>query len=355
MGAIRRHGSRYMVDVRVGGRRERRLFASREEAEAALQALEERKPARKIKPHGEGHDCETTIGHVFEGWLAHKRAVTEKAGSLRNAVHSVDRLRRHFRPGRRAMDLTSQDVDAFVLKCRERGWRPTSINHDMRVLKAALRWAADPDRGAILPSLPLRIRMLPEPKINGAIVRRHIISDDELEQLLDVCDRKLRAVLSLCAYVGLRKDEVLHLKIEDIDLRDNVVYVRSKPEVGWSPKTHQEREVEMGPRLRSELERYLGSLGADQRRSDAWLFISSLHPGERLKQVSPQVRRAYQRAGITVPRAGCHTLRKMWATRAAQAGDYEALREMGGWSSWAAMAHYITAAKERRRKIADQF
>ena len=44
-----------------------------------------------------------------------------------------------------------------------------------------------------------------------------------------------------------------------------------------------------------------------------------------------------------------------WATEAATAGDYEALREMGGWSKWAAMAHYVSAGKDRRRKIAERF
>ncbi len=64
MGAIRRNGRRYMVDVRVGGRRQRRLFATREAADAALQELEGRKPARKIKPQGEGHGWRaTSINH----------------------------------------------------------------------------------------------------------------------------------------------------------------------------------------------------------------------------------------------------------------------------------------------------
>jgi len=45
----------------------------------------------------------------------------------------------------------------------------------------------------------------------------------------------------------------------------------------------------------------------------------------------------------------------LWATKVGTLGDYEALREMGGWSSWEAMRHYVSAGAERRRKIAEQF
>jgi len=75
----------------------------------------------------------------------------------------------------------------------------------------------------------------------------------------------------------------------------------------------------------------------------------------RGQAVKPQVTRAFKRAGISVPRPGCHALRKTWATRAGELGDYEALREMGGWSSWQAMKHYAAASEERRRQIAERF
>ncbi len=134
-----------------------------------------------------------------------------------------------------------------------------------------------------------------------------------------------------------------------------LVCVREKPEAGWSPKTHQERDVEMGPRLHAELSRYLATLQPEERHPRAWLFTSIHHPGQRLQEVKPQVRRAFKRAGIDVPRGGCHTLRKTWATAAGELGDYEALREMGGWSSWQAMAHYVAAGREQRRRIAERF
>ncbi len=111
----------------------------------------------------------------------------------------------------------------------------------------------------------------------------------------------------------------------------------------------------MGPRLHVELSRYLATLQPEERHPRAWLFTSIHHPGQRLQEVKPQVRRAFKRAGIDVPRGGCHTLRKTWATAAGELGDYEALREMGGWSSWQAMAHYVAAGREQRRRIAEKF
>lgn len=354
MASVRRHNKGFMADVRIGGRRHRKVFRTRREAERAVTLWE-------AQGHGQRESGaprrapDITMGNIFDGWLDHKEAMTSKAGSLRNARDSIRRLARHFRRNTPAKTLTGRDIDRFVSKCRAKGWRPASINHDLRALKSALRWAADPDRGSLLDQVPLRVKLVPEPKINGATVRRLLIDETEFQRLLKVSSPKLRALFAICAYAGLRRDEALHLKLEDVDLDRGIVSVREKPEVNWSPKTHQERDVEIGPKLRIELEAYLATLKPSGKRPGSWLFTSQRERGERLKEVGPQVRRAYSRAKIKVTRGGCHTLRKKWATEAATAGDYEALREMGGWSTWAAMAHYVSAGKERRRKIAERF
>ncbi len=155
--------------------------------------------------------------------------------------------------------------------------------------------------------------------------------------------------------MGLRQAEVLHLKVMDVDMQQHLVSVREKPEASWSPKTHHERDIEMGPRLHEELSRYWATLQPKEQRPDAWLFTSRNRPGHRLTEVKPQASRAFKLADIKVPRGGCHTLRKTWATTAGEMGDYEALREMGGWSSWQAMAHYVSAGREQRRRIAERF
>lgn len=350
MGVIRMHRDGFMADARVKGKRRRQVFPTRVEAEDALVAWEAgtELPSTPV--------VRVTLGDIFDGWVAYRRAMGGKPGALRNARHSAHRLGRAFVRSTPAMGLTGRHIIRFLDECRAKGLRPASINHDLRAFKAALRWAADPDRGALLPRLPLRIKLVPEARINGASVRRQIITPEQFEELLDSAgSAKVRAVLAVCGLAGLRQGEALHLKIGDLDLDDRLILVREKPEADWSPKTYQERDVEMGPRLHGELSSYLETLSSEERLPDRWLFTSRNRPGERLRQVRPQVRRAYQRAGIDVPRGGCHTLRKTWATLAGEAGDYEALRELGGWSSWQAMSHYVAAGREQKRKIAERF
>jgi len=130
-----------------------------------------------------------------------------------------------------------------------------------------------------------------------------------------------------------------------VDLERGLVQVREKPEAGWTTKTYQERDVEVGPRLAAELRRYLSTL---PQEPDRWLFTSRVRPGRRLKELAPQVARLFRDAGVKLPRGGTHSLRKWWATKGGEEGDLEALREMGGWSSWAAMAHRVAAGAERR-------
>ncbi len=343
----------WLVDCRLGGRRVRRKVGSREEARVLLDCL--RRAADDPEPTL-SRSRAPTIGAVLDAWILHRHALTGgRKGAMRVPQQARRGLLRSIPRALPAMELSGLHLDAFIADCQERGLRPASINRDLRALRTALRWAADPGLGNVLPRLPLRVRLVPEAKINGAVVQRHVVHPEDVERLLAVSSSKLRCVLALAAFAGLRRSEILHLKRGDVDLDHGLVQIVEKPEVDWHPKAHHQRQVEIGPRLRTELDRYLSGLPAGRRAQGRWLFESQHHSGERLRQVDPQVRRSFERAGVRVAKIGLHALRKTWATRAGAMGDYEALRVMGGWSTWQAMAHYVSAGEERRRAIAEMF
>lgn len=64
------------------------------------------------------------------------------------------------------------------------------------------------------------------------------------------------------AKTGLRPGELCHLLIEEIDLESNWLSVRNKPELGWSVKTRNERNVPLHPLVGRVLRSVIGGRAA---------------------------------------------------------------------------------------------
>jgi integrase/recombinase XerD len=119
---------------------------------------------------------------------------------------------------------------------------------------------------------------------------------------------KYRAMLLTTYAAGLRLNEVLHLRVGDIDSARMTIRVEQG-------KGGQDRYTVLAPHLLDELRRYW-----TQRRPRTWLFPSEA-TGEPLHPTALQ--RAYQvakrRAGIGKP-GGIHGLRHAFATHVLEAG-----------------------------------
>ncbi len=94
----------------------------------------------------------------------------------------------------------------------------------------------------------------------------------------------------------------------------------------------------MSKRLRREFDRYTAVREVGTGRG--WVFLS--RHGDRLTDISEQVRTAYRAAGLEPQ--GCHILRRTWATRLLRGGaDIELVRKLGGWSSLEVMRSYLSS------------
>jgi integrase len=60
------------------------------------------------------------------------------------------------------------------------------------------------------------------------------------------------------AKTGMRSGELCHLLIEDLNLNEDWLHVRNKPELGWSVKTRNERVVPLHPVVRDVLRAVVG-------------------------------------------------------------------------------------------------
>jgi integrase len=56
------------------------------------------------------------------------------------------------------------------------------------------------------------------------------------------------------AKTGLRPGELIHLLIEDLDLKGGWMHIRNKPDLGWRIKTRRERPVPLADEVVAVLE-----------------------------------------------------------------------------------------------------
>jgi len=137
-----------------------------------------------------------------------------------------------------------------------------------------------------------------------------ILSQEEVTRLIDATSNlSHRAMLMTLYSTGLRRSELVHLQVSDIDSQRMVIHVH----LG---KGSQDRDVPLSPRLLETLREYWRS-----RKPRKYLFPGGRGPDVPLttKAVWHVCRGAARRAGIQ-KKVAPHTLRHSYATHLLEAG-----------------------------------
>jgi len=152
---------------------------------------------------------------------------------------------------------------------------------------------------------------LPRPKTLRRLPT--ILSQEEVGQLIDAASNLFhRAMLMTLYSTGMRRTEMCHLKVEDIDSKRNMVHIRAG-------KGGRDRDVPLSPKLLETLREYWRWM-----KPKTYLFpgtVSGLRADVPISDKMPwhACREAAHRAGIT-KRVAPHTLRHSWATHLLEAG-----------------------------------
>ena len=141
-----------------------------------------------------------------------------------------------------------------------------------------------------------------------------ILSQEEVARLIDSADTPFHRMLLMTAYAtGVRRAELAHLKLSDIDSQRMVIHVQGG-------KGRKDRDVMLSPTLLEALRAYWHGL---RRKPKVWLFPGNRwHTANRpitTKVVWSACREAARRAGIT-KQVHPHTLRHCFATHLLEAG-----------------------------------
>lgn len=193
-------------------------------------------------------------------------------------------------------------------------------------------------------------RELPCPRLAPA--RREPIADTTIEELLSACDRMprkeeyrclSRAVISVLAFAGLRKAELLNLKAADVNLSERSLQV-------WEGKGKKHRTVYPAPECINALRAWLKLRPACE---GGWLFALSARRRLGDHGLYSILEKAKIVAGHRGEKMTPHQFRHSCASRLANNGaPLPAVQQFLGHSSLTHTAIYIHSDPAAQKKIA---
>jgi len=179
-------------------------------------------------------------------------------------------------------EITTAEVNVFLEHRRSREHvSPATQLRDREILHKLFAWASGHYGINGNP-----VRQTSRPVVNAPIIR--FLEKDDIDRQLGVLegDPQLKAMVAVLIFAGLRREELLWLTRDDVDLNRNMIYVRAKSVGGerWQPKTKRNRAVPISRSLLAILRGYT----SDKR--SVWFFPSPsggrIHPATFSRHIS---------------------------------------------------------------------
>jgi len=235
---------------------------------------------------------------------------------------AVTGLARYYR--RSPDQITADEVQAYLLnllQVRKRAWSTVNIAvHGMRFL-----YHVTLKHDQVAFSIPAGRQPAKVP---------HILSTDDVRRILAATSNLKHHVMLATTYAaGLRVNELVHLRVTDIDSARMTIRVEQG-------KGAKDRYTLLSVRLLEELRIYWR-----QDRPRTWLFAAR---GTNRPMDPSGIQRAYtaakRRAGVTKP-GGIHGLRHAFATHLLEAGvDVHTIQRLLGHRALSTTSHYFHLA-----------
>ncbi|MDA8431804.1 MAG: site-specific integrase [Nitrospiraceae bacterium] len=261
---------------------------------------------------------------MYKAW-----ADSNLADTTRSRMYDILEKFKEVTGGQKSIhSLDFADLDRYVEYCRLRKNKPGSINTEIRHIKAAFGWGANPGRKIAGKRI---FKVSPFSKYK--LIRYHksppaFLTIEEIQTVFDRIggNRHYRLVFALYVYTGARREEIHRLEWKDI--RTDVVEIRRA-------KGYKSRAVPISDRLRDILAKYPASIGRVVNVS--------------LGQMAQQIKYYLKEAGVGHVRP--HDLRHTFASHLVMAGvDLKTVGELLGHTSYQATMIYAHLLKEHKVK-----
>jgi integrase/recombinase XerD len=325
----------YFIEWRENGKR-RRESAGATVADA-LEVARRRKhtlEARKLGLVEETEEIARAPLHVAVKRYLDVVDGLKKPNTFRKYKTVLDRFVDYFGDRYTVKTITADGLNDFMihLKRKHRITNNNSIVHNMIIVAQFLKKQG---RAGLTRSidLPQMIRSLPKE-----------YSDHQLQAFFGACNDAERTLFTVFLLTGLRELEVVHLTWPDINFALNTVKVTAKPDLGFSPKRWEEREVPVPKALMDLLKK--------QPRSERSRFVFPSPPGNREYHMLDKCKAVAKRAQLEEDDFNLKTFRSTYATRMLRAGfDVRTVQHWMGHKSLETTMRYLAPAKDVHDKL----
>lgn len=195
-------------------------------------------------------------------------------------------------------DITTDDIEEYMLYlAEERKLKPRSRNRYLSSVSSMLNYAVKKEWLEKNPaSVVDNAKVIETQKIS--------LSEDEVEELLNAINKPLiRVAVNFMAKSGLRINETVNLKLENVDFEKDLIYV-------INGKGKKNRNVPLAKSMRSDLVTYIDQI----RDSDSPYFFATKKTGRLSAQYTNyELRKAVNSLGWKKTVTN-HTLRRSFAT-----------------------------------------
>lgn len=249
----RLRGAKWVGDAIVNNERKRLAFKTREEAEKFEQ---DPYSFLSVKPKAK------TIGKLWPKWA---REIYGRTRNERNALRITDELVQRLGAELHIEDIDRTKIKELVVKLKEKGSAPSTINSKLATLSRLLEYAVE--EGLLNEKPTIRFQKLSQGRVRS-------LTKEEEDKIIGGLSLDLyRHYANFLLYTGCRVSEALKLEWSDID-GDVVTF--------WRTKTDRPRSVPLAAKAKEALA-WTKAQGW-KRPFEGIVYISFLHAWNRSKK-----------------------------------------------------------------------
>ena len=290
---------------------------------------------RAVSPGTGDEETPVPLTQTIEAYLNHLK-INQKLNTYRRYRSVLANFRDYFSAKKYLNEIGRGDILEYRDFRATRVDSPVTLNSEITMIRAFLYWCVE-FKG---------LKENPASKIKPRQVLQkspEVFDDNEIAMLLKHATDAERAVLLCLFFSGMREQEICHLAWEDVDFRKKLLRVSAKPDVGFTPKTWEERTIEVSDQLADTLKRL-------PKRSQ-WVFPTV--SGKKHAHVYKIVERVAERAKIKG--AHPHKFRSTFLTRLLQSGcDIANVQALAGHKSIKTTQRYLGVSTQLRREAVNR-
>ncbi len=243
-------------------------------------------------------------------------------------------------------EVSSSQIRSWVIEMVERGYTPVTVHRKVSSLRSFYKYLLRQGVIAVSPvdrvTLPKRGKVLPV-----------FVPEESLDQLLDSYNfgddflgLRDKSIIEMLYLTGMRRSELIGLRDEDIDLRENIVRVTGK--------RNKQRVIPLLDSLTKLLDEYISARREEGILSSERFFVTVRGNKMYDKGVYNIIKR-YLSMVTTIEKKSPHVLRHTFATHMLNHGaDLNSIKELLGHANLSATQVYTHNTFEQLKKVYNQ-